>query len=168
MALGHPDVGPIPRLTTSVNGFGANSTLASFVQWTSLFFDGPLTLKHFQDVSVVKKENPGKDECDNANWRLKYHCYEISMDEDIVFRMFSVILWVFTKPWLEKSLQLFALYNLEQCVRTAAQSGRHRGNCRVLVIVDSRQREKLDSDLPLFYLAGNSLVRCCRVDSIVR
>jgi hypothetical protein len=113
MTLGHPDVGPIPRLTISINAFGANSTLASFVQWTSLFFDGPLTLKHFQDVSVVKEENPGKDECDNANWRLKYHCYEIGIDEDIVFRMFSVILWVFTKPWLEKSLQLFALYILE-------------------------------------------------------
>lgn len=53
MTLGHPDVGPIPKLTISVNGFGANSALASFVQWTSLFFDGPLALKHFQGTRRI-------------------------------------------------------------------------------------------------------------------
>jgi hypothetical protein len=65
---------PTPRLSIRVGGFDSNTTLANFVQWASLFFDGPLALKHFHDPSPwkEKKMNSHKDECNNTNWRIVY------------------------------------------------------------------------------------------------
>lgn len=37
------------RLSIRFSGVGANMTLAGFLHWAGLFFDGPLTLEHFHN-----------------------------------------------------------------------------------------------------------------------
>lgn len=45
-------MGPMPATTLLIrfDGFGNEMTLASFVHWTSLFFDGLLRLENFHDL----------------------------------------------------------------------------------------------------------------------
>lgn len=64
-----PLLGSPPRLIICNGGFSAHATLAGFVHWASLFFDGPLALKHFHDISHWKAEKicPPESECDNTN-----------------------------------------------------------------------------------------------------
>jgi len=86
MSLGHPNLDPPLRLTIAVGNSRSDTTLASFVQWIGLFFDGPLSLKHFYDPSPweASKSSPFPHECDNANWRFVYNSYELEEDEEDV------------------------------------------------------------------------------------
>jgi hypothetical protein len=71
-------------LSIRIRNFNANITLASFVQWAGLFFDGPLAIKHFHNTSIwkLKEMKPDHDECDNTNWRLVYDYDETGREEE--------------------------------------------------------------------------------------
>ena len=67
-----------PRLLIQVRGFSANMTLASFVQWTAMFFDGPLALENSYDVTPWKQKHmePSQNECNNTNWEFDWEWEE--------------------------------------------------------------------------------------------
>lgn len=43
------------RLSIQIRQFDAKMTLAGFVHWAGLFFDGPLALEHFHNIADWKK-----------------------------------------------------------------------------------------------------------------
>jgi hypothetical protein len=55
-----------------------------------LFFDEPLALKHFHEITPCKEKamKPHQDECNNANWRFVYtgdKSEEGAVDEDAYY-----------------------------------------------------------------------------------